>query len=151
MSDRSVSANVKTCDPVRPGLPLGARPPSSPASEQAETAPPVADASPSRPKPTYENDVAPTIDRYRVDSHDFSTNRGGIALDGFDEEAPSLETWSRVADALRNGTMPPTGRARPSPSELAALDDWLDAEVFQPLLSPTPSLALIRCSGSIAR
>ena len=27
--------------------------------------------------------------------------------------------------------MPPSGRARPSPAELAAIDEWLDAEVFR--------------------
>jgi Protein of unknown function (DUF1592)/Protein of unknown function (DUF1588)/Protein of unknown function (DUF1585)/Protein of unknown function (DUF1587)/Protein of unknown function (DUF1595)/Planctomycete cytochrome C len=92
---------------------------------------PVVIAPAPRPKPTFEADVAPTLDHYCVHCHDSSTKRGGIALDDFDEDAPSLETWGRVADALRNGTMPPVGRSRPSPGELAALGDWLDAEVFR--------------------
>jgi hypothetical protein len=57
--------------------------------------------------------------------------KGGVVLDGQDEDTPGPETWSRVADALRTGTMPPSGRPKPSPEELAALGSWLDAEVFR--------------------
>ena len=104
---------------------------SVPVTEPVEPAPTILVDFAPRSKPTYEADVAPTIGRYCLGCHDSSTRRGGIALDGSGEEAPGLETWGRVADALRSGAMPPVGRARPSPGELAAVDEWLDAEVFR--------------------
>ncbi|SIO66233.1 Planctomycete cytochrome C [Singulisphaera sp. GP187] len=114
-----------------PGLSgCGDRPTLSPGLDEVETAP-----SPlTRPKPTFETHVAPALDRHCLECHDSATKRGGIALDGLGERASSredLETWGRVADALRSGTMPPSGRARPSTAELAAIDEWLDAEVFR--------------------
>ncbi len=84
-----------------------------------------------KPKPTYETDVAPALARHCLACHDSATRRGGIALDGDGGAAPGPETWARVADALRSGTMPPKGRPGPSPAERAALDDWLGAEVFR--------------------
>ena len=109
----------------------GGRPPSPATEGRVETVTPVLAAPTPRPKPTYEVDVAPTIDRHCLGCHDASTKRGGIVLDGFDEDAPRFETWGRVADVLRSGTMPPSGRSRPTPAELAAIDNWLDAEVFR--------------------
>ncbi len=82
------------------------------------------------PRPTYEGDVAPMLARDCLGCHDSATRRGGIALDGEGDDAPGPETWARVADALRSGTMPPGRRAGPSRAERAALDGWLDAEVF---------------------
>src|ERR1700733_6475115 len=92
----------------------GARATPPPAFARAET---VAQIIP-RTMPTYEADVAPTIDRYCLGCHGPSTRKGGIDLDG---DAPNLETWGRVADALRTGTMPPSGKPRPSPEQLAVL------------------------------
>jgi hypothetical protein len=101
-----------------------------PIAERVKPASPVVIAAP-RAKPTFEADVAPVIGRHCLDCHDSSTSEGGIALDGTGEDAPDLVTWGRVADALRSGLMPPGGRARPSPGELAAVEGWLDAEVFR--------------------
>ncbi len=84
-----------------------------------------------RPMPTYDGDVAPTIERFCLDCHDPSTRRGGIVLVGLDGDGPSAETWGRVADALRSASMPPSGRPRPSTADLAAIGEWIDAEVFR--------------------
>ena len=110
----------------------GGRPSPTPAVPRA-----VIEPAP-RPKPTYEADVAPTIERDCLACHGPSTKRGGISL-----ERPDVETWARVADALRAGTMPPTGRPRPSSAEIAVLVEWLDAEVFG-CSSPDPGRVTMR-------
>ncbi len=102
----------------------GVRPTPPPAVVTAEK---VASPVP-RPRPTYQADVVPTIERHCLGCHGPSTKRGGIVLDG---DGPSVETWGRVADVLRAGTMPPSNRPRPSAAELAAIGDWLELEVFR--------------------
>ena len=105
----------------------GGRPTPAPTTGLVETP-----TSGSRPGPTYEADVAPTIERYCLECHDPATKRGGIDLDHvLDGDGSNLETWGRVADVLRSGTMPPTGRATPSSEERNALNEWLDREVFR--------------------
>ena len=108
------------CDP-------GATPPLA-AIRPAAAVPVVTIAPPALPQPTYEADVAPMLDRHCLACHDSATGEGGLVLDG---DGPGLEAWTRVADALRSGAMPPPGRPRPSPGELVALATWLDAQVFR--------------------
>src|SRR5581483_6436886 len=36
------------------------------------------------------------------------------------------ETWKIVADRLRDGSMPPKGKNRPAPAEIAALTQWVE-------------------------
>ncbi len=88
-------------------------------------------AAPPRPRIRYEVDVAPTIARHCLDCHGSATRRGGIALDGVAADASGPDTWARVADTLRLGTMPPAGRPRPSPAELARVADWIEAEAAE--------------------
>jgi mono/diheme cytochrome c family protein len=111
----AVLAAIAGCD---------ARPTPHPAIQLSEKIIPPAPPS----KPTYAADVAPILEHHCLGCHGSSTKRGGIALD---HDNPNLEIWGRVADALRAGSMPPKGRPRPSPRELATIADWLDAEVFR--------------------
>jgi hypothetical protein len=87
---------------------------------------PVASVAP-RFRPTYVADISPMIERFCLRCHGSSTRRGGINLE---DDAPTLETWGRVADALRAGIMPPSDQPRPTAEALAVLGEWLDLEVF---------------------
>ena len=109
----------------------GGRPPASSNAGRVEIAPPIVAAIAPRSGPTYAADVAPAIDRYCLECHGSATRRGGVALDHFEGDAASRETWGRVADVLQAGTMPPSGRAQPLPTELATINDWLAAEVVR--------------------
>ena len=104
--------------------------PSAP-DPQPELADSIIPGPEARPTPSYEADVAPSIARHCLACHDSATRRGGIALDGETGTNPTPETWARVADALRAGTMPPAGRSRPSAPERDAIFGWLDAAVFR--------------------
>ena len=109
----------------------GGRPTAPTDAGRAEIAPPIVAAVALRSRPTYAVDVAPAINRYCLDCHGSATRRGGVVLDHFEGDAASRETWSRVADVLQAGTMPPGGRAQPLPTELATINDWLAAEVLR--------------------
>ncbi len=107
------------------------RPQTAPSNESVTTAKGIAAPAGVPPRATYETAAAPLIERYCLECHDSATKRGDLVLDDLEANPPGRETWSRVADTLRLGTMPPGKQARPSSAELDTLLGWLDAEVFQ--------------------
>jgi hypothetical protein len=86
--------------------------------------------SPVPPRPSFAAEVAPVLAKYCLPCHDPNTARGGLNLAAFHDDASADSdplVWEKVAGAVRSGNMPPSGRPRPSPAELDALDAWLDA------------------------
>ena len=83
-----------------------------------------------RMTPTYEANVGPTLRRFCVDCHRPAAKRGGVDLDD-PRGRTGAETWTKVADVLRDGTMPPPNQPQPSIDERAAIVDWIEAEGSQ--------------------
>jgi hypothetical protein len=115
------------CGP-RGGIPAGeaASHAATPPGELG-AAPSPAPAAHTRVAPTYNEDVAPLLERYCLDCH----GSGGVILDA--GRVPGVDdrpTWLRVAEALRAGGMPPEGEPRPGPEELETINAWLDVAVF---------------------
>ncbi len=81
------------------------------------------------PPLTFATQVAPLLRRYCTDCHGVGKAKGGFSLTAhLDEASPSIapDAWDRVARVIRSGQMPPAGRPRPEPTELATLTVWLD-------------------------
>src|SRR5262249_45139931 len=84
--------------------------------------------------PSFAEDVAPLIRKYCTGCHGAEKARAGLRLDTFktsDDVARKPKVWEKVADNLRAGDMPPSGRPRPSEAELDRINAWLDAFVFK--------------------
>jgi hypothetical protein len=97
---------------------------------------PPASAAPSgKPSiPTFARDVAPLITKYCTGCHGPEKKKAGLRLDLFkttEDVARGQKTWEKVADNLRSGDMPPTGRKRPTSAEMDTINAWLDAVVFK--------------------
>jgi hypothetical protein len=88
-------------------------------------------------KPTAKaafEDVRSIVDKYCVKCHTGIKGRGGLALDGFKDQASVLKkpkVWEKVSKYLRGGMMPPAGKPKPSSAELETLYAWLDADVLK--------------------
>lgn len=85
------------------------------------------------PPPDYVAEVEPVLKQFCYDCHSEGVNKGGFALD----EHINLTLlksdrihWTRVMENLENGTMPPAGKPRPSPGQIATLERWIDLVVF---------------------
>jgi mono/diheme cytochrome c family protein len=92
--------------------------------------PQASDAAP----PDFAKDIAPLVQQYCGRCHGERRPRGGMVLTGFtdnDSVRKKRSVWEQVGDNLRSGDMPPPGRPRPSADELAKINAWLDAVVFQ--------------------
>ena len=83
--------------------------------------------------PDYVAEVEPILREFCYDCHSDGMNKGGFALD----EHINLTLlsgdrihWTRVMENLDNGTMPPSGKPRPSPAQRATLERWIDLVVF---------------------
>ena len=89
---------------------------------------------PVRPAPSFAENVAPMLSTYCVGCHDADTASGGVNLEGVegaDAGGRDVALWGRIADVLRAGAMPPRGKSRPDPENLAAIESWIEAEVFR--------------------
>jgi hypothetical protein len=83
--------------------------------------------------PTYEGDVVPLLDRYCTRCHGGKRPKAGLALDHLKTQADAIkhsEVWTKVVQNLRDGTMPPEGRRRPTPAEVQVVDRWVEKVVF---------------------
>jgi hypothetical protein len=111
------------------GLPWHRAAPSS--AEQVEMDDDEADdaAAPAE-HPHFARHVAPLVTKYCLACHNRAKARGGVALDGFSNDASengNISLWENVAVQLRSQSMPPPGRPQPAPAEVAAFNAWLDA------------------------
>lgn len=71
------------------------------------------------------------VDQYCVTCHNESLVTAGLALDAADVAHPGRdpEIWERAIRRLRDGTMPPASRPRPSAATYDAVATWLETEI----------------------
>ena len=80
------------------------------------------------------DDVRPIVGKYCVKCHTGIKGRGGLALDGFTDQASvmkKMKVWEKVSEYLRGGMMPPTGKPKPTQAELDKVYAWLDNDVLK--------------------
>ncbi|MGH9656920.1 MAG: DUF1592 domain-containing protein, partial [Bryobacteraceae bacterium] len=75
--------------------------------------------------------VQAVVNKYCIACHNDKLKTGALSLDGVRpvDVAASAGVWEKVLRKVRTGEMPPLGLPRPDPSALAALVDWLEAEL----------------------
>lgn len=110
----------------------------------------------------FKKDAEPLLSRYCFDCHGDGAAEGNLTLDGFDsgERLVDSTLWLKVLKNLRSGIMPPTGSDKPSPEELAQLENWIKQDAFGttserpnpgriivPTERPTPDFAVPICTN----
>jgi hypothetical protein len=97
----------------------------------AETS--VVDPDPAALARAYTNAIAPLLERYCARCHNAESARGGVNLAEPMEADPQrpVDRWRRVAQAVRGGRMPPSGKPRPTAAETNALLSWCADASFQ--------------------
>jgi mono/diheme cytochrome c family protein len=71
------------------------------------------------------------LDQYCVTCHNEKLHTAGLALDTLDVTNPAknAETWEKVIEKLRAGSMPPAGRPRPDAATYRSVATWLENEL----------------------
>lgn len=92
---------------------------------------PRKDAAKSAPagKESYQQKVAPLVAKYCLDCHSAKDPMAGISLEGFANDAAVVKAralWTRVAERVRTGEMPPKGSPQLSEAEKAQLTGWVE-------------------------
>ena len=79
--------------------------------------------------PTYAGSVAPVVSKYCVSCHSGGNAPAGVDLSHFPDASSVMkgrELWSRVAQNVASGHMPPDGMPAPTKSQRDAMVRWLD-------------------------
>ncbi|MDP6539076.1 MAG: DUF1592 domain-containing protein [Planctomycetota bacterium] len=98
----------------------------------------------------YESSVLPLVLEYCVDCHGGARPKGDVDLEQFrlsEQVRADPETWWTVRELLAAGDMPPEDEPAPSPSERAAMVEWIDAAVgreLDPDLPEAPGAPTLR-------
>lgn len=82
--------------------------------------------------PSFERDIEPILTTYCYDCHGDGRSKGDVDFDAHATAKARLADgplWYRVWENVRNGAMPPAGKARPTAAELARLQAWIRRDV----------------------
>jgi len=82
---------------------------------------------------SYRESVLPILESACYECHGDSAKNGGVALDGYPDEASLLadaDLWHRVLKNVRAGLMPPPDSDQPTDDERAHLQRWIKSDVF---------------------
>src|SRR5690348_5248675 len=85
------------------------------APRAGEAPAPPAKAPKTAPKFAYARDIAPILAKYCTNCHGGKRPKGALSLERFksdDEARKEPKIWEAVAQNLRSGDMPPTGRPK---------------------------------------
>src|SRR5260370_30779439 len=87
----------------------------------------------------FARDVKPIITQYCGKCHNTTKRAGDVALDGYSDSASvlkDLETWQKVLENVRGGTMPPQGKPKPTDAETVKLTQWIEETLAS---APSPA------------
>lgn len=90
---------------------------------------------------TFEENIAPFLEKHCLDCHDSATKKGNLSLENlapdlFDTD--KLEVWRMVRDQLHFLEMPPKKKDQPTATERQAVLSWLRGELLK---TQTPQAA----------
>jgi len=94
--------------------------------------------------PKFESDIAPVFNKYCVGCHSGAQPKGDMLLKFKDEDdarsrAANDDFWSKVADEMGSGRMPPASvKNRPTDGERKLLVDWINNDVLTIAGKPDP-------------
>ena len=94
--------------------------------------------------PKFDTDIAPVFNKYCIGCHSGAQPKGDMLLKFKDEDdargrAANDDFWSKVADELASGRMPPASvKNRPGDGERKLLVDWINNDVLTIAGKPDP-------------
>lgn len=84
-------------------------------------------------KATYPRDIQPLMKKYCFSCHQGDMAKGGVALDGYKDEAglaAERTTWKKVFDNVNGDLMPPGDKPQLEDSERDLLLGWLESKIL---------------------
>jgi mono/diheme cytochrome c family protein len=81
---------------------------------------------------SFQTQIAPLVTKYCVDCHGDKDPVAGISLVGFADDAAIVKArtlWTRVAERVRTGEMPPKGSPAMTEAEKTLLSGWVEAKM----------------------
>ena len=81
---------------------------------------------------TFKDSVQPFLKTHCTFCHNDELKTADLSFDGYQDERSALQdgkVWGRVKQMLDRKMMPPSPRPRPAPEEVAAVLDWIDANL----------------------
>ena len=96
---------------------------------------------------SFRRDAQPVLERYCYDCHGNGIEKGGVRLDGFDDEASLRDhaLWLRALKNVRAHIMPPADEEPLPPAEAEKLMQWIKREAFAlDPASPDPGRTAVR-------
>ena len=102
-----------------------------PAARLQAAAAPAAEQTDTSRGTSVPSDYRAVLDRYCVTCHNDRLRTANLSLDAndFDRVGHDTESWEKVIQKLRAGTMPPAGRPRPEPETYGAFASWLETTI----------------------
>ncbi len=97
--------------------------------------------------PSFQNDVAPVIDKYCTSCHSAKVPPGGAKLTKGMTGTVALSDptlWTRVAKNVGNHHMPPEGSPQPTPAQRRAITEWVDGAFKQDCNVADPGRVTLR-------
>ena len=97
--------------------------------------------------PTFEDSVQPFLNSHCTFCHNDELKTADLSFDRYQDGATALEdgqVWQRVKRMLGRKMMPPSPRPRPRPEEVAAVLDWIDANLAPEDTQPNPGRVTAR-------
>jgi hypothetical protein len=80
---------------------------------------------------SFRKNVEPVLNRYCSSCHDSDSKKGGVA---FDTDPAQLignkDLWLKTLKMIRAELMPPHSKRRPSPEQLAGVENWIKYSAF---------------------
>src|SRR6266446_1045838 len=74
----------------------------------------------------FDKAVAPVLKEHCLKCHSGDKPKGDLSLDGITADfVKHGDTWKDVFEKLSDGSMPPKGKAQPTPEQRRAMSDWL--------------------------
>jgi mono/diheme cytochrome c family protein len=90
---------------------------------------------------TYRKSVQPVLARACYGCHNAKLKTADLDLESLRSAADvpgHSDIWEKVADRLRNGTMPPKGIPRPSPADVETVSNWIGSELARAAQNAKP-------------
>ena len=97
--------------------------------------------------PAFKDSVRPFLKSHCTFCHNDQLKTADLSFDHYQDEGSALkdaQVWRRVKQMLDRKMMPPVPRPRPSPEEVAAVLDWIDANLAPEDTQPNPGRVTAR-------
>ena len=97
--------------------------------------------------PTFKDSVQPFLKSHCTFCHNDELKTADLSFDRYQDEGSALQDgqiWRRVKQMLDSKMMPPAPQPRPAPEEVAAVLDWIDANLALEDTQPNPGRVTAR-------